>query len=86
MYGPELEINAQAYVDDISSAGSSTTANNTIYNCSLMEERKRVSINTDQGKSAVMIVKGKKKNKDREITEEVSRGEIKKCNAILMGK
>ena len=80
MYGPELEINAQAYVDDISSAGSATTANNTIYNCSLMEERKRVSVNTDQGKSAVMIVKGKKKNKDREITEEVSRGEIQKCN------
>ena len=40
MYGPELELNAVAYVDDIGSAGSARTANNTIFNCNILEKRK----------------------------------------------
>ena len=41
-YGPKLEIQIVAYVDDLARAGSCTTADNTIKNCSIMEERKRL--------------------------------------------
>merc|ERR1712072_258795 len=34
-YGPKLEIKIVAYVDDLASAGSRITADNTIKNCSI---------------------------------------------------
>ncbi len=55
-YGPTLEINIGAYVDDLESAGSSGVANNTIRNCGLMEDRKKVNFNTGVGKSGVLVI------------------------------
>ena len=82
-HGPELEINAQVYVDDMESAGSLRTANNTIFNCRRMEEKKHITINTDQGKSAVMYIKGRKEKNERTLHEEVKRGRIKKVDKYV---
>ena len=76
MYGADIEINAQAFVDDIESAGSPKVANNTIYNCNVMEEEKQLTINTDRGKSAQMVIKSNKNNDNKTITEMVARGRI----------
>ena len=40
-YSPDLAIQAVVFVDDVTGAGGINQINNTIYNCSLMEERKR---------------------------------------------
>ena len=55
-YGPTVEVNALAYVDDLESAGSCTTANNTIKNCNIMEERKKITVSIERGKSGVLII------------------------------
>ncbi len=54
MYGPDLEIGALAFVDDIVSAGTSSVSDNTIQACSMMEIKKKITFNTEAGKSAVM--------------------------------
>ena len=48
-YGPAVEINTLAYVDDLESAGSCVTANNTIRNCNIIEERKKIIVSTERG-------------------------------------
>ena len=75
-YGPKLEIQIVAYVDDLASAGSCTTADNTIKNCSIMEERKKITINTKRGKSALLIVNGNKKKITETVTATVKKGEF----------
>ena len=72
MYGPDLVINALAFVDDIVSAGSPLASNNTIQSCNMMEEKKKITFNTDHGKSAVM--KSNKKRYNNSITKEVKKG------------
>ena len=74
MYGPDLHIGALEYVDDMVSAGTSNTANNTVQSCAMLETRKKVSINTDKGKSAVMKVNKKKYNNC--VTKQVENGEF----------
>ena len=74
-YGPRVQIQTLAYVDDVGSAGNSNTANKTIQNCSLMEEEKKMTMNTDEGKSGVLIVKERKGTGT--VTAEVKRGEFK---------
>ena len=59
-YGPSLVIKTLAYVDDLASGGSEETANKTISNCNIMEERKKITFNTKRGKSAVLIINWKK--------------------------
>ena len=75
-YGPDLQIQIGAYVDDLESAGSSSTANHTIKNCALMEERKKLTFNTDKGKSGVLVVNGKGIG-NGEITAKVKNGTFK---------
>ena len=72
MYGPDLEIGALAFVDDIVSAGNSDASNNTVKSCNMMETRKKITFNTDTGKSAVMRVKKKAGNCN--ITGTVQKG------------
>ena len=79
MYGPNIEVNAQIYVDDMESAGSHITANNTIYNCHRLEMSKKLIINTEEGKSGLLRVKGGR-NDERIITTEVTRGKFKEVN------
>ena len=78
LYGPDLVIKALAYVDDIVSAGSSTTSNNTIESCGKMEEKKRITFNTDSGKSAVM--KANKKNNNNSISKQVKKGDFEEVD------
>ena len=40
-YSPDLTIQALLFVDDVTGAGGIHQTNNTIYNCSMMEERKK---------------------------------------------
>ena len=76
LYGPDIEIGAQAFVDDIESAGSIKVANDTVYNCKLLEDEKKLTVNTDLGKSALMVIKGDKKALTRTVSEGVRRGRI----------
>ena len=78
MYGPDLEIGALAFVDDVVSAGSAKVSNNTIRACSMMEEKKLLTFNTDSGKSAVM--KTGKKVYDKAITSQVKGGEFERVD------
>ena len=55
MYGPNIELGAQAFVDDVESAGSLKVANDTVYNCKLLEDEKKLTVNTDIGKSAQLV-------------------------------
>ena len=41
-------IQILAFVDDLSSTGSVETANKTIANCSMMEEKKKITFNTER--------------------------------------
>ena len=75
-YGPKLEIQIVAYVDDLASAGSCITADNTIRNCSIMEERKKITVNTKKGKSALLIVNGSRKKVIETVTATVKKGEF----------
>ena len=76
-YGPELEIQAMALMDDVASAGSVKCANNTVASCSVMEERKRMLFNMDPGKSAYMVI-NEKKGKYEEVVEKVKDGRFQK--------
>ena len=74
-YGPNLQIQALAYIDDVASGGNKSTSNNTIMNCNIMEENKKLTYNTDVGKSAIMIVNEKKGTKNT-VTAKVKNGEF----------
>ena len=78
MYGPELEIGALAFVDDIVSAGNSEVSNNTVKSCKMMEMKKKITFNTDTGKSAFMRVN--KKTSNRSITGKVQKGRFEEVN------
>ena len=82
MYGPNLEINALAYIDDVTSAGSSTTCNNTIQSCNYMEKKKKIPFNTDIGKSAVMLSNKKKQNNS--ITKKVKKGRFEEVTGYQL--
>ena len=76
-YGPQIEIGAPVFVDDINIASDITTANDLIYNCSLLEERKKMRVNTEPEKSAYLpiICKGRPEGK---LSEKVMNGYIQK--------
>ena len=72
MYGPDLEINALAFVDDVASGGNVMTANNTVESCAVLEQKKKIVMNTKPGKSAHMKVDGKRCNYN--VTKAVKNG------------
>ena len=73
-YGPYLIVKTLAYVDDLGSAGGAETANRMIMNCNIMEERKKITFNTDKGKSAYLVIHQKKGS--GVITATVKKGEF----------
>ena len=74
MYGPELIIKAPVFVDDINSAGSCKTANNTINNCCMLETRKKMIFNNETGKTEYTVIRS---NTSVEcVTATVKRGKI----------
>jgi hypothetical protein len=77
-YGPDIEIGAPVFVDDINTASDVTTANDLVYNCSLLEERKKMNVNTEPDKSAYLPIRGRNNEPEEELTEMVKNGWIKK--------
>ena len=73
-YGPNLILQATQYVDDITSAGSPRAINNTIYNCSLLEDQKKMSFSIENGKTEYVIINPKKENEA--ITQTVRKGHV----------
>ena len=78
-YGPSLELRATVFIDDITRTGNTRTANNSIYDCKLLEEKK-MTFNNSNGKTEYVVIKGTKKKLSRDgmITEGVKRGEIER--------
>ena len=74
MYGPNLIIQSTQFVDDIESAGSPRVTNNTIYNCRILEERKKMKFNNKNGKTEYLIVNPPKYPET--ITSEVKNGKV----------
>ncbi len=75
-YGPKLVLQPTQYVDDITGAGSARATNNNIYNCSRLEDTKKMSFNNGNGKTEYSIVKPKVSN--TAITEKINKGLIKR--------
>jgi hypothetical protein len=82
-YGPDLIIKAGVYVDDVTAGGGINTANNTIYNCSLMEERKKMTFNNKNGKTEYMVI-GNCKEKIRTVNKKVKKGLINRVEEHKM--
>ena len=55
-YGPELPIRAVAFVDDVTGAGSVTSSNNVITNCSILEDQKKMTFNNKDGKTEYLVI------------------------------
>ena len=74
-YGPDLLVRAVVFVDDVSGLGKIKMANNLIYNCSLMEERKKMTFNNKPGKTEYMVI-GKFNEEVRTVSKKVKKGHI----------
>ena len=74
MYGPKLIIRSTQFLDDVSSAGSPRAITNTIYNCNLLEDTKKMTFNNKNGKTEYTIVHPSKDNET--ITSCVKNGQI----------
>ena len=74
MYGPNLVLQSTQFVDDVESAGSARVVNNTIHNCKIMEERKKMKFNNTNGKTEYIIVDPTKNPET--ITSEVKNGKV----------
>ena len=75
-YGPELPIKAVLFIDDDTGTGGITTADNTINNCGIIEDKKMMTFN-NQGE--------KTKKEIMTLTAEVERGRIERvpCHKIV---
>ena len=82
-YGPDLLVRSVVFVDDVSGLGKIQMANNLIYNCSLMEERKKMTFGNKQGKTEYMIV-GKFNEEIRTVSKKVKKGIINRVNEHKM--
>ena len=76
-YGPNLILKVVVFVDDVTGDGSVNAGNNLIFNCGIMEERKKMTFNNRQGKTEYMVI-GKGKDEVRTISNKVKKGVIKK--------
>ena len=75
-YGPTLVLRATQFVDDVTGAGSPRAINNTIYNCNILEESKKMTFNNGNGKTEYTITNPSKKTEA--ITSEVKKGKIER--------
>ena len=76
-YSPELPIRAGVFVDDVNGAGEVTVANNVIYNCGLLEDRKKMTFSVKNGKTEYMVI-GPKKVGIESLTNEVKSGRVER--------
>ena len=73
-YGPRIEIEILAYVDDLTAAGSKQTAENAICNGNMLEVKKKATINLI--KSKYMIVNKKEIREGDELKTVVGNGKM----------
>ena len=83
MYGPDLTIRAVVFVDDVSGMGGIEVADNLLYNCKIMEERKKMCFNNKNGKTEYLIV-GKNKSEMKTVTEKVKKGRVERVGEHKM--
>ena len=76
-YGPTLPIKAVAFVDDVTGAGGVTTANSVIENCSILEEKKKMTFSNTNEKTEYIVIPAKGDTL-KTVTAEVKRGSIKR--------
>ena len=74
MYGPKLIIRSTQFVDDVSNAGSPRTTNNTIENCRMLEETKKMTFNNTNGKTEYVIANPP--SEPEMITSQVKKGNV----------
>ena len=82
-YSPDLIIRAGIYIDDVTAGGGVNTANSTVYNCSLMEEKKKMSFNNKPGKTEYMVI-GRFKEEVKTVNNEVRKGLINRVKEHKM--
>ena len=82
-YGPDLLIRAVIFVDDVSGMGQINMANNLIYNCSLMEERKKMIFSNKRGKTECMVI-GDYGEEIRTISKQLKRGVVNRVKEHKM--
>ena len=76
-YAPTLSIRAVTFVDDVNSVGGGVVADNLIHNCSLMEERKKMTFNNKNTKTEYMVI-GEFDEEPYSITNTVKKGRVQK--------
>ena len=74
-YGPNLSLGAVVFIDDVTGMGAINAANNLIFNCSIMEEKKKMIFNNRVGKTEYMVIGGNKEE-IHTVTETVKKGFI----------
>ena len=74
-YGPDLQVLAVVFVDDVTGMGGHRAANRLLYNCNIMEEKKKMTFNNSVGKTEYMVVPVNHEE-IRTITEKVKKGFI----------
>ena len=83
-YGPNLAISAVVFIDDVTGMGGQKTANNLIFNCSIMEEKKKMTFNNKTGKTEYMVVQVNKNDEVKTVTEKVKKGYISRVKEHKM--
>ena len=77
-YGPYLPIRAVIFVDDVSGVGGVKVANNLIYNCSIMEDRKKMTFNNKNEKTEYMVIGENEEEEIQAVTSKVKKGGIER--------
>ena len=76
-YGPNLELRAAAFVDDVTGLGGVMTANKLVENCNSMEKLKKMTFNNTLGKTEYLVIIADE-NSVRTVTAEVKKGPIQR--------
>ena len=82
-YAPDLLLKAGVFIDDVTAGGGINTANNIIYNCSLMEEKKKMTFNNKEGKTEYMVI-GNFNEEERTVSQKVKKGVINRVKEHKM--
>ena len=82
-YGPDLEVCAVIFIDDVTGVGGVTSANNVIYNCSILEDQKKITFNNKDGKTEYLVIPSEG-DPIRTVTSQVKRGAIQRVGEHKM--
>ena len=87
-YGPSLPLKAGVFVDDVTGMGNIKGANNLLYNCNIMEEKKKMTFNNKRGKTEYLVAGNDNKNDNKNeictVSGKVKKGFIERVNEHKM--